>query len=109
MKHNTFFLSILGALYAGVFLTCSAALAQTSPEEQAKTILQLFDAGQKDSAYAMLEPLKRSARFVPAVMYTRAQMTPDDRALGLYKEILALEPGSSWAEKSAYQLVSRYA
>jgi cell division septation protein DedD len=109
MKSNSLFFSILGALYAGVFLTCTAALAQTAPEEQAKVILQLFENGQKDSAYALLEPLKKSARFVPAVIYTRAQMTPDDRALGLYKEIMALDPASPWAEKAAYQLVSRYA
>jgi cell division septation protein DedD len=109
MKSNSLFLSILGALYAGVFLTCTAAFAQTTPEEQAKTVLQLFESGQKDSAYALLEPLKKSARFVPAVIFTRAQMTPDDRALGLYKEIMALEPEGQWAEKSAYQLVARYA
>lgn len=109
MKPNTLFFSILGALYAGVFLTCTAAFAQTTPEEQAKSILLLFEAGQKDTAYALLEPLKQSARFVPAVIYTRAQMTPDDRALNLYKEIIALDPGGPWADKAAYQLINRYA
>jgi cell division septation protein DedD len=109
MKPNSRYLSMLGALVAAAFLIHPAARAQANPEEQAKTILQLFENGQKDTAYALLEPLKKSARFVPAVIYTRAQMTPDDRALALYKEIMALEPGGSWAEKSAYQLVMRYA
>jgi cell division septation protein DedD len=108
MKPNHLFFSMLAALYTGVFLTCTAAFAQ-SPEEQAKTILQLFEAGQKDSAYQMIEPLKKSARFVPAVIYTRAYLTPDDRALALYKEVIALEPGGTWADQAAYQLVLRYA
>ena len=109
MKPNTLFFSILGALYAGVFLTCTVAFAQTTPEEQAKSILLLFESGQKDTAYALLEPLKQSARFSPAVIYTRAQMTPDDRALNLYKEIIALDPGGPWSDKAAFQLVNRYA
>ncbi|MBS1911530.1 MAG: SPOR domain-containing protein [Bacteroidetes bacterium] len=109
MKPNNFLLSILGAFCTGLLMTYAAANAQTNPEEQARTILQLFEAGQKDSAYALLEPLKKSARFVPAVMYARAEMTPDDRALGLYKELIAMEPASPWAEKASYQLVVRYA
>lgn len=97
----------LVTIFAGA-LACTSALAQ-SYEDQAKTILLLFESGKKDSAYLMIEPLKRSARFVPAVLYTRARMTPDDRALALFKEIIALEPGGPWADKAAYQLVSRYA
>ncbi|HVZ40578.1 MAG TPA: SPOR domain-containing protein [Candidatus Kapabacteria bacterium] len=108
MKPNNVLLSILGAFCTGVLMTYAAASAQTNPEEQARAILQLFEAGQKDSAYALLEPLKKSARFVPAVMYARAEMTPDDRALGLYKELIAMEPASPWAEKASYQLVVRY-
>ncbi len=91
-----------------IVLAAGTLRAQVSPEDQAKAILQLFEAGQKDTAYALIEPLKKSARFVPAVLYVRAQMTQDDRALGLYKELIALEPESEWAEKSAYQLVARY-
>lgn len=109
MRSQTIFLTVVAALYTGVFLTCTAAYAQQSYEERAKTIMQLFESGQKDTAYAMLEPLKRSARFVPAVLYARAQMTPDDRALSLYKEVMALEPQGAWADKAAYQLVVRYA
>lgn len=108
MKPNHLFFSMLAALYTGIFLTCTAAFAQ-SPEEQAKTILQLYEAGQKDTAYQLIEPLKKSARFVPAVLYTRAYLTPDDRALALYKEVIALEPGGPWADQAAYQLVLRYA
>lgn len=108
MRSNLFFLSVVGALYTGIFLTCTATYAQ-SHEEQAKNILRLFESGQKDSAYALLEPLKKSARFVPAVLFTRAQMTPDDRALALYKEVIALQPGGIWADQAAYQLVARYA
>lgn len=85
-----------------------ALRAQTSPEDHARRILQLFESGQRDSAYAMLEPLKKSARFVPAVLFTRAEMTPDDRALPLYKEVIALQPEGEWAERSAWRLVSRY-
>jgi len=109
MKPNNAFLSILGAFCAGLLMTYSAATAQTNPEDQARTILQLFESGQKDSAYVLLEPLKKTARFVPAVIYVRAEMTPDDRALGLYKELIAMEPASPWAEKASYQLVVRYA
>lgn len=109
MRSQTIFLTVVAALYTGVFLTCTAAYAQQSYEERAKTIMQLFESGQKDTAYAMLEPLKKSARFVPAVLFARAQMTPDDRALGLYKEVMALDPEGPWADKAAYQLVVRYA
>jgi len=107
MRSHILLFSVVAALYAGVFLTCTTVYAQ-SYEEQAKTILALFESGRKDTAYIMLEPLKRSARFVPAVLYTRAQMTPDDRALALYKEVIALAPDGPWAERAAFQLVSRY-
>ncbi len=95
---------------ATAFLAAIAAHAQTSHEERAKMILQMFEAGEEDSAYVLVEGLKadRNARFVPAVLYTRAQMTPDDRALDLYREIIALEAGGSYADDAAYQLVRRY-
>lgn len=86
----------------------SSAVAQSSFDERARAILQLYETGQKDTAYQLIEPLKREARFVPSVIYTRAQMTPDDRALSLYREIIALEPGGAWADDAAYQLVRRY-
>lgn len=86
----------------------SAVRAQSPFDERARTILLLYDTGQKDSAYQLIEPLKREARFVPSVIFTRAQMTPDDRALSLYREIIALEPGGAWADDAAYQLVRRY-
>ncbi len=107
MRSNIFLLTIVGALYSGVFLSYATVYAQ-SYEDQAKTILQLFESGQKDTAYALLEPLKKHARFVPAVIYTRARMTPDDRALALFKEVVAMEPGGRWADQAALQLVSRY-
>jgi hypothetical protein len=86
----------------------SIASAQPSYDERARAILLLYDTGQKDTAYQLIEPLKREARFVPSVIFTRAQMTPDDRALSLYREIIALEPGGAWADDAAYQLVRRY-
>lgn len=96
-------------LSAGLAVTLFAGrLLAQSYDEQARTILTLFEAGKKDTAYALLEPLKSSARLVPSVLYTRAQMTPDDRALALYKEIIALEPGGPWADKALFQLVTRY-
>lgn len=94
---------------SGSALMLTTALMAQSYEDQARSILKLYESGQKDSAYTMIEPLKRSARFVPAVIFTRAQMTPDDRALGLLKEIVALEPGGAWADEAVYQLVRRYA
>lgn len=92
---------------AAVVCAVSTTKAQ-SHEERARAILQLFETGQADSAYQLIEPLKSEARFVPAVIYTRAQMTPDDRALNLYREIIALEPGGGFADDAAYQLVRRY-
>jgi hypothetical protein len=109
MKSYSLFLSVTGAVVAGFLMFGGSARAQSAHEEQAKAILQLFESGQKDSAYALLEPLKKSARFEPAVLYTRAQMTPDDRALSLYKEVIAIEPNGTWADRAAYQLVARYA
>ena len=88
---------------------CSGAIlsAQTY-EEQALDILKLYEGGQTDTAYWLIEPLKRNARFIPAALYVRAQMTPDDRALNLYREVIALEPNGAWADEAAYQLVRRY-
>jgi hypothetical protein len=91
-----------------LFVVGSTAYAQPSYDERARAILLLYDTGQKDTAYQLIEPLKREARFVPSVIFTRAQMTPDDRALSLYREIIALEPGGAWADDAAYQLVRRY-
>ncbi|MDB5033736.1 MAG: hypothetical protein JWQ98_977 [Chlorobi bacterium] len=109
MKSHTFLPLVVGGFLVGILLAGTSAFAQTNYEEQARSILQIFESGQKDSAYALLEPLKRSARFVPAVLYTRGQMTPDDRALNLYKEVIAIEPGGPWADRAALQLVIRYA
>lgn len=99
-------------LFAGsvlLILVCSvASFAQDEYEKQALEILKLYEAGQTDTAYWLVEPLKRNARFVPAALYVRAQMTPDDRALNLYREIIALEPTGPWADESAYQLARRY-
>jgi hypothetical protein len=95
-------------LTLGVFTAAGTLASAQSFDERARTILQLFETGQKDSAYMLIEPLKKEARFVPSVLYTRAQMTPDDRALNLYREIIALEPGGGWADDAAYQLVRRY-
>lgn len=77
-------------------------------EKQAADILKLYEQGRTDTAYWLVEPLKRNARFVPAALYVRAQMTPDDRALNLYREVIALDPNGSWADEAAYQLVRRY-
>jgi hypothetical protein len=109
MKSHTFLPPVVGGFLLGLLFAGTSAFAQTNYEEQARSILQIFESGQKDSAYALLEPLKRSARFVPAVLYTRGQMTPDDRALNLYKEVIAIEPGGPWADRAALQLVLRYA
>ena len=87
-----------------VFLSLSAQ----EYEEQALEILRLYEDGQTDTAYWLVEPLKRNARFVPAALFVRAQMTPDDRALGLYREVIALHPGGPYADDAAYQLVRRY-
>lgn len=93
-------------------VTAGIAAAQSATpsfDDQARAILKLYDAGQKDSAYAMVEPLKRKARFSPAILYTRARLTSDDRALPLFKEVIALAPTGPWADEAAYQLVRRYA
>ncbi len=97
---------ILGA--ACVILCSAVQLSAQSYEEQALDILKLYEEGQTDTAYWLIEPLKRNARFVPAALYVRAQMTPDDRALNLYREVIALEPTGPWADEAAYQLVRRY-
>ena len=87
-----------------VFLSLSAQ----EYEEQALEILRLYEDGQTDTAYWLVEPLKRNARFVPAALFVRAQMTPDDRALGLYREVIALRPAGPYADDAAYQLIRRY-
>jgi hypothetical protein len=97
------------AVSIGSALVMTTSLLAQSYDEQARIILQLYEQGQKDSAYTLIEPLKRTARFVPSVIYTRAQMTPDDRALGLYKELVALDPGGPWADDALNQLIRRYA
>lgn len=89
------------------FATATVALSQ-SYDDQVRSILELFDAGKTDTAYTLIEPLKRSARFVPSVLYARAYMTQDDRALPLYKEAIALDPGGAWADRSCFALVVRY-
>ena len=91
-----------------VVIGVGATRAQSDYEKQALEILKLYEAGQTDTAYWLVEPLKRNARFIPAALYVRAQMTPDDRALNLYREIIALEPDGPWADESAHQLVRRY-
>ncbi len=95
--------ALIGSLCSSV-----ALFAQQNAEQQALDILKLFEAGQQDTAYILIEPLKKTARFVPAALYVRGQMTPDDRALGLYKEVIALEPGGEWADEAAMQLIRRY-
>lgn len=97
-------------LTTGLILTLLAmpTLLAQDFEKQATDILKLYESGLKDTAYTLVEPLKQSARFVPAAIYVRAQMTPDDRALNLYREIIALEPNGAWADEAAYQLVRRY-
>lgn len=96
-----------GTVFLLVVVGAASALAQDY-EKQAMDILRLYEEGQTDTAYWLVEPLKRNARFVPAALYARAQMTPDDRALNLYREIIALEPGGPWADEAAYQLTRRY-
>lgn len=91
-----------------LLLLSSLSLAAQDYEKQAADILKLYESGKKDTAYTLVEPLKQNARFVPAAIYVRAQMTPDDRALNLYREIVALEPTGPWADEATYQLVRRY-
>ena len=100
-------LSGLAALMLLILCSTQATVAQNF-EQQAMDILKLYEKGQKDTAYWLVEPLKRNARFVPAALYVRAQMTPDDRALNLYREVIALDPEGAWADEAAYQLVRRY-
>lgn len=107
MKPSVLRYSVVAAAALLLASASRPALAQ-SFEEQARVILALYESGKTDSAYTLIEPLKASARFVPAVIYTRAKMTPDDRALGLLKELIALEPGGDYADDAAFELVSRY-
>jgi cell division septation protein DedD len=107
--YSTFSLRTVALAAIALLAAVTAAFSQTPTyEEQAREILRLYEAGQKDSAYMLIEPLKKSARFVPAVLYTRAQLTPDDRALNLYREAVALDPTGIWADDCIYQLVRRY-
>jgi cell division septation protein DedD len=100
------FRSILIPLLLLPFILLNATAQEY--EEQALEILRLYEDGKTDTAYWLVEPLKRNARFVPVALYVRAQMTPDDRALGLYREVIALQPGGPYADDAAYQLVRRY-
>lgn len=106
VKQNNLRLSFFFILFA-ISLHVNDLAAQEF-EEQAMEILRLYEEGQTDTAYWLVEPLKRNARFVPAALYVRAQMTPDDRALGLYREVIALSPSGPYADEAAYQLVRRY-
>lgn len=99
---------ILTAAAALLLVCVPQSLHAQQYEEQALEILRLYEDGQTDTAYWLVEPLKRNARFVPAALFVRAQMTPDDRALGLYREVIALEPAGPYADDAAYQLVRRY-
>jgi hypothetical protein len=108
MKNLIRFRAAIAAAVAILPLLTAGASAQ-SYDEQARNILKLYDAGQKDSAYVLIEPLKRRARFAPAILYTRARLTQDDRALPLFKEAIALDPSGAWADSSTFQLVRRYA
>ncbi|MGE3802243.1 MAG: SPOR domain-containing protein [Candidatus Kapaibacterium sp.] len=93
---------------SALFLCSTLSTFAQNYEQQALDILKLYEKGERDTAYWLVEPLKRNARFVPAALYVRAQMTADDRALNLYREVIALEPAGPWADESAYQLVRRY-
>jgi cell division septation protein DedD len=108
MLHRIFRPALLVLLLS--FCCTLGVRAQGSYEERAKAILQMFETGDRDSSYVLIEALKadRNARYVPIVLFTRAQMTPDDRALDLYRELIALEPGGAWADDAVYQLVRRY-
>lgn len=101
---TTILSSLIGTLLLPMLL-----FGQTNDyEARAKEILRLYESGKKDTAYILVEPLKKEARFVPAALYVRAQMTQDDRALGLYREAIALDPDGPWADESAWGLVRRY-
>lgn len=95
-------------LLAAAATSLTAQTGGDQLEEQAIEILRLYEQGRTDTAYWLVEPLKRNARFVPAALFVRAQMTPDDRALNLYREVIALEPTGPWADDAAFQLVRRY-
>ncbi len=105
-----FSFGLFGLVVATMLSSTSPVVAQgvDDAEEQALEILRLYEQGRTDTAYWLIEPLKKHARFVPAALFVRAQMTPDDRALNLYREVIALEPGGAWADDAAFQLVRRY-
>lgn len=101
-------------LVATCLITANRALAQATYEEQSLAILKLYESGDKgkrDSAYKLIDRLKadRQARFVPVVLFVRGEMTPDDRSLNLYREVIALDPGGPWADDAAAALARRYA
>lgn len=100
--------TLLFAFTFFAFVTIATGSQAQDFEREAIDILKLYEEGRTDTAYDLIEPLKRNARFVPAALYVRAQMTEDDRALNLYREIIALEPNGAWADEAAYQLVMRY-
>lgn len=94
--------------YVLFFISMSQSSFSQTYENECKTILKLFESGKKDSAYSLIEPLKKKAPYSANVLYTRAQMTPDARAIGLYERIIALEPNGSFTERALYQLVRRH-
>ena len=101
-------------LVATCLIAANRALAQATYEEQSLAILKLYESGDKgkrDSAYKLIDRLKadRQARFVPVVLFVRGEMTPDDRSLNLYREVIALDPGGPWADDAAAALARRYA
>ncbi|MCC7439301.1 MAG: SPOR domain-containing protein [Armatimonadetes bacterium] len=109
MKRTTVMLALLVCLIA-----TNNASAQEAYQEQSLAILKLYESGDKgkrDSAYKLIDRLKsdRQARFVPVVLFVRGEMTPDDRSLNLYREVIALEPGGAWSDDAAAALVQRYA
>ena len=83
-------------------------LSAQNYDNDCKTILKLYESGKKDSAYVLIEPLKKKAPYSVSVLYTRAQMTPDARAISLYERIIALEPNGTFTERALYQLVRRH-
>ena len=76
----------LAVALIGVLTLCSPSAARAQYDDEAASILRLYESGKKDTAYALIDSMKKVARFAPAIIYARAQMTPDDRALTLYKE-----------------------
>ncbi|KXK51560.1 MAG: hypothetical protein UZ07_CHB004003396, partial [Chlorobi bacterium OLB7] len=98
MNRVTVILALLACIVAA-----NGAVAQGTYEEQSLAILKLYESGNKakrDTAYTLIDRLKadRQARFSPVVLFVRGEMTPDDRSLNLYREVIALDPGGAWAD-----------